>query len=258
MEEPARRKPVVDQIFGDNKAPVATVLDADFAELVQKVADAEAMCKEANTKPKNDAEQAALGDKIVDLRRLFARIDGTRTDEKAPILDAGRELDGWFNALKARIEVAVKPLSEGADTYVREKAAAERARQDKIAQDAREKAEAERRKAEQAKTPEAAGNAAARADNLEAKADQAEAASVASAADLTPSKEGGVTTGASEKWTFRFTDYTAAVTPLGAIGPYFKREAVEAALISMVRIHKDAAKWPGVEFYTEVKASFRK
>ena len=179
MEEPARRKPVVDQIFGDNKAPVATVLDADFAELVQKVADAEAMCKEANTKPKNDAEQAALGDKIVDLRRLFARIDGTRTDEKAPILDAGRELDGWFNALKARIEVAVKPLSEGADTYVREKAAAERARQDKIAQDAREKAEAERRKAEQAKTPEAAGNAAARADNLEAKADQAEAASVA-------------------------------------------------------------------------------
>lgn len=258
MEGTTRRTPVVDQVFGANKAPMADVLAADFAELVKAVSDAEAMCGEANTNPKNDAEQAALGEKIVDMRRLFARVDGVRAEEKAPILEAGRELDSWFGALKNRIETAVKPLSAGADAYVREKAAEERRRREREAQEARERAEAERAKAEAARSAEAAGKAAGRAEKYDAKADAAEAAASASAADLTRAKVGGVTTSATEKWTFRFTDYTAAISPLGPLGPYFKREAVEAALISMVRIHKDAAKWPGVEFYPEVKAAFRK
>lgn len=258
MDGQPRRKPVVDQVFGANKAPMTEVLEADFTELMKAVTYAEAMCGEANTKPKNDTEQAALGDKIVDMRRLLARVDAVRTEEKAPILEAGRLLDGWFGALKARIETAVKPLTSGADAYVHEKAAAERARAAREAQEAREKAEAKRRKAEAAKSAEAAGNAEARAEKLDAKADAAEAAAGASAADLTRAKVGGVSMGGKETWVAEIVDYTTAIGPLGALGPYFKEAELKSALNSMARIQRGSAKWPGVNFRPDVKASFRK
>lgn len=258
MEAETRRRPVVDQVFGANRAPMREVLDADFAELVKAVTDAEAMCAEANTKPKSDSEHAALGSKIVDMRRLFARVDGTRATEKAPIIEAGRDLDGWFGQLKVRIEDAVKPLIYGADAYVRQKAAEERARAQREADEARARAEEERRKAEAAMTAAVAGRAEGRAEAFEAKADAAANLAASSAADLTRAKVGGVTSSARETWAVRIDDYVSAIAPLGAVGPYFKREHLEAALTSMVRVQKDAARWPGVAFYQEVKASFRK
>jgi hypothetical protein len=258
MDDKARRRPVVDQVFGANNAPIREVLDADFAELARAVADAEAMCGEVNTKPKTDAEQAALGDKIVDMRRLYSRVDADRAEQKAPILDAGREIDGWFNALKARIETAVKPLSAGADAYVRQKAAEARAQAQREAEEARARAEEERRRAERARSAAAAGRADGRAEALDAQADQAEAMAAAQASDLTRARIGGVTTSARETYAVRIDDYHAAIQPLGALGPYLKREHVEAGLLSMVRVQKDAAKWPGVIFYKDMRASFRK
>lgn len=258
MEADTRRRPVVDQVFGANKAPMAEVLAADFVELIRAVEEAEAMCAEANTKPQNDAEQAALGDKIVDMRKLFKRVDQTRSDEKEPLLVATRDLDGWFGQLKTRIETAVKPLSTGADAYARQKAAEERARAQREAEEARARAEAERKKAEEAKSAAAAGRAEGRAEAFEAKADAAANLAAASAADLTRAKVGGVASSARETWAVRIDDYAAAIAPLGGVGPYFKRDHLEGALLSMVRVQKDAARWPGVTFYQDVKASFRK
>lgn len=258
MDQRVQLIPVVDQVFGLNKAPMKAVLDADFADLVAAVADAEAMAAEANTRPKNDAEQAALGEKIVDLRNLFRRVDGAREREKAPILAAGRDLDGWFADLKARIETAVKPLSAGADTYVREKAAEARAKAAREAEEARQKAEAERQKAEAARSATAAGRAEGRAEALEAQAARAEETAAASAADLTRARVGGVTASGRETWVAAVLDYNAAIAPLGALGPYLKAEAVEAALNSMAKTQKDRARWPGVEFRADIKAAFRK
>ena len=85
-----------------------------------------------------------------------------------------------------------------------------------------------------------------------------DAAAASSAADLTRSRVGGVTTSAKVNWTFRIDDYTAAISPLGAIGPYLKKEHLEGALMSMVRIQKQSAVWPGVSFFEDTKATFRK
>lgn len=258
METQTRRKPIVDQIFGSNKAPLDEVLPVDFSDLIRDVEEAEAMAKEANAKPKNDTEQAALGAKLTDLRSLFKRIDGVREIEKKPVLDAGRGLDGWFGALKTRIEEAAKPLTAGADAYVRQKAAEERARAQRMAEEAQRKAEEERAKADAAKTVSGAARAEGRAEAFEAKAEQAASLASASAADLTRAAVGGVTSSARETYVARLDDYNAAIAPLGGVGPYLKREHLEAALNSMVRVQKDAAKWPGVVFFKETRASFRK
>lgn len=253
-----RRRPIADQIFGANKAPLDEILPVDFADLTREVADAEAMAKEANTKPKNDADQAALGAKLTDLRSLYKRIDGIREVEKKPVLEAGRGIDGWFGALKTRIEEAGKPLSAGADAYVRQKAAEERARAQREAEEAQRRADEERAKAEAAKTAAGAARAEGRAEAFEAKAEQAASVASASAADLTRTKVGGVTSSAREVYVVRIDDYNAAIAPLGAIGPYFKAEHIEAALTSMVRVQKDNAKWPGVAFFKDMRAQFRK
>lgn len=258
MNDMPRKRSVVDQIFGDNKAPAPEVLTADFGHLVTKVDDMIAMAKEANAKPANDAEQAALGDKIIDINRLKNLIDGKRTTEKAPVLEAGRAIDGFFNDLANRLTDEGRRLQHGADDYARRKAAEERARREREAEEARKKAQAERDKAEAAKTATAAGNAEGRAEALEAKAEALDAAASASAADLTRTRVGGVTSSAKASWTFRIEDYTAAISPLGPLGPYFRKEHLESALTSMVRIQKQSAVWPGVSFYEDTKASFRK
>lgn len=255
---PARRKPVVDQVFGDNKAPMVAVLGADFAHLIREVEEAEAMAAEANTKPKTDHEQAALGAKIMDLRQLWKRVDGAREDEKRPILTAGRDLDSWFKGLTGRIEDAVKPLTDGADAYVRQKAAEERERARREAEEARRKAEEERARAEAARSAAVAGRAEGRAEAHEARADEAAARAAASTADLAKARVGGISAGARETWVARILDYQAAIAPLGALGAFLKRDAVEAALNSLAKVQKGGAVWPGVEFGPEAKAAFRK
>lgn len=262
MDGPAiTRTPVVDQIFGANRAPLPDVLSVDFADLIKAVEDAEAMAAEADKNPHTDADQAALGAKIVDLTTLFRRIDTVRDAEKKPILDAGRGIDGWFGSLKNRIEDAKKPLTQAADGYVRRKAAEARAKAEAEAAEARRRAEEERQKAEAAKTAAAAGRAEGRAEVLEQKAEAAQAAAAASVADLNRARVDGVGIGARETWGFDpipAEDWHKVVAPLGALGPFFKREDVEAALRSMVRIQKGAAHWPCVRFRPEVKAQFRK
>lgn len=257
-EDMPRKRSVVDQIFGDNKAPAKDVLQADFSHIITQVDDLVAMAKEANAKPANDTEQAALGEKIIDINRLKNLIDSKRSTEKAPVLEAGRAIDGFFNDLMNRLADEGRRLQHGADDYARRKAAEERARKEREAEEARKRAQAEREKADAAKTATAAGNAEGRAEALDAKAEKLEADASASAADLTRARVGGVTTSAKANWTFRIEDYTAAISPLGPLGPYFKKEHLEGALTSMVRIQKQSAVWPGVSFFEETKATFRK
>lgn len=252
------KKSVVDQIFGDNRAPIEEVLKADFADLAKEIADHAAKMKAANKAPKTDEEQAELGKLIIDGRAIWKKADDLRQAEKRPILEAGRELDGWFKVELAPLEEAAKALQSTADEYARRKAAEERARAEREAEEARRKADAEREKAEAARTAASAGKAEARAEAFEAKAERLEEAAASSAADLTRSRVGGVTASAKGSWVARITDYQAAIQPLGTLGAFLKREAIEAALNSLAKIQKDAASWPGVAFSQETKATFRR
>lgn len=253
-----KRKTVVDQVFGDNKAPIADVMAADFAELKAEVDAFVAKMKAADKAPKTDEDQAELGKVIMDGRALWKRADSLREVEKAPILNAGRELDGWFKGLLADLVGKGKDLQDRADTYARQKAAEERARQKAIEDAARAKAEEERQKAEAAKTAAGASKAEGRAEALEAKADAAAAAAGQADADLVRSRVGGVTSSAKGAWVGAITDYQAAIGPLGSLGAFLKRDAIEAALNSMAKVQKEGAAWPGVSFYQETKATFRR
>lgn len=247
------RTPVVDQVFGANRAPMATVLAADFADLVRDVEGLTAAANALPAKIKTEDDLGNVGQHITDLRALSRRVDGTRSDEKAPILEAGKQLDGWFKDLGGKIEVAAKRLQGAADEYARQKAAEERARLVEEARKAREREEAERAKAE-------AGNikAAGRADQAEARADAAEKAATASDADLVRTRAGGVTASAKTSWTFRVDDYPALQASLGPLGPFLAREDVEKAIRSVVRIQKGGTALPGVTVFEDTKATFRR
>jgi hypothetical protein len=228
MEAGVKRRSVVDQVFGDNKAPMAEVLAAD------------------------------LGRVILDARDMWGRADGRREVEKRPILEAGRELDAFFKDMMAPLVKGREHLQGMADTYTRQKAAEARAKAQREAEEARIRAEAEREKAEAAKTAGGASRAEGRAEALDAKADAAEAVAASSEADLVRARVDGVSASAKGVWRATILDYVQAVSPLGAVGPYLKRDAFEAALNSMARIQGAAAVWPGVSFTQDVKATFRR
>lgn len=256
---PPLRAPLADQVFGSNKAPLADVLAADYADLKAEVDAFVAKMREAaKAKPGSDADNAALGQIILDGRSLWNRAEAFRTDDKAPILSAGRELDAWFKDMLSALVAGGTHLQGMADTYAREKAAAERARLQREADEARAKAEAERQKAEAAKTAAGAAKAEGRAEAHDAKADAAAAAAGAADADLVRARVGGVTASAKGSWVAAITDYQEAIKPLGALGAFLKRDAIEAGLNSMAKVQQAGAAWPGVNFYQDTKATFRR
>lgn len=253
-----RRKPTSDQIFGDNKAPLLEVLDADFSELKLEIDALVAKAKALDKQVKTDEEQATLGKMILDLRTLWKRADEIRTDEKKPILDAGRDLDGWFKGLLSDAVETGGKLQKQADDFARRKAAEERAKAARLAEEARAKETAELAKAEAAKTAQGAANADARAEQHATNAERLEEAAVASAADLVKTRVGGVTASAKGAWVARVVDYQAAIGPLGSLGNFLKEDAITAALNSMAKVQKAGAAWPGVIFGQDEKATFRR
>ena len=134
------RTPVVDQVFGANKAPMLDVLSADFADLRAKIDELTDRLRDAAQKPvKTDEDQAALGSLILDARAILKEADEIRAAEKKPILDAGRDMDGWFKDITASLDRGRAHLQGMADRYAGEKAAAERARRQREAEEARRK-----------------------------------------------------------------------------------------------------------------------
>lgn len=253
-----RRKPTSDQIFGDNKAPIEAVLTADFAPLKSEIAALVERAKALDHKVKTDAQQAAVGQMIIDLREIWKRADHIRAMEKKPILDAGRDLDGWFKGILSDAVELGAALQHHADAFVRQKAAEARAKAARDAEQARAKAEAERAKSEAAKSAQGAASADAKAEAYDAQAERLEEQASAKAAELTRARIGGVTASAKGAWGARILDYQAAIAPLGTLGHFLKEDAITAGLNSMAKVQKTGAHWPGVTFSQEQKATFRR
>lgn len=248
------RKPVVDQVFGANKAPMATVLNADFAALAQEV-DAAISATGDLPALKSDKALGEYGQHVTALRALAASVDGNRKNEGAPLLDATRELNAWFNELKSRLDTARAGLERDATDYTRAKEAAARAAAAEEARKAREAEALARQKAETA-TGLNAAKAEGKAEQAASVAERAERAADASTADTVRTRVGGVTASARTVWDFEIADYDAI--DLNKLRPYFARPDVEKAIRSLVRIQKGAASIPGVRVFEDVKATFRK
>lgn len=245
-------KPVVDQIFGDNRAPVDEVLAADFADLAARArALAARMEAETPSRVETEEEQIAVGRLITEARALAKEIDATRTSEGKPLLDAKRRVDAFFKDMAAILDRAEGPLRRAADDFTRRKEAERREIARRRQEEARRKEEEARRRAEEAKSADAAGRAAALAEQQAAQADDY----AREAETGTKVSGGGVTASGRRTWEYEIEDYAAV--DLNALKPFMDRKAVDAAIRSMVRIQKDQTNIPGVRVFETVKTQFR-
>ncbi|WP_194094566.1 hypothetical protein [Marivivens aquimaris] len=254
-----QRKPVADQIFGDNKAPVDVVLNADFAKLKEEVELMEARGK-AMPKQITTEEQASKAvDYIADARRLTNKVENVRSTEGKPMLDAKRAVDGFFKALGGSLlDGPIADNDNAVRAFMREQAAKKAAEQRRIQQEADEKARLAREREANAKTPQAAANHAARAEQYEAQADTS-AIATATASEAKAKITGTSGSLSSKKvWKFVITDYQACIAPLGALGGFLESAAIEKALGVMVKAQKNNAKWPGVRFYEDIATAVRR
>lgn len=254
---PARR-PVVDQIFGDNKAPLADVLAADFTDLQQEVADLLNRAGDLPQRVDSDADQAKVGAWIIDAKDLAHKVDKVRTEEGRPVLDAQRGINAFFKAVAQPISDTMDAHQRAADDYVRRKAAEERAIRQREADEKRRLEEEERRRAENLKRPDAIARAEGKAEALAAEAEAAEERALASNADLTRMRAEGVSGSARTTWAWEFTDQNALYASLGPLSPFFAEAAVATAIGAMVRAQKGRTQLPGVRVFEKAVASFRR
>ena len=121
------RTPVVDQIFGHNRALLDEVLKADFADVQKAIDGLVAEAATLPTKVNNDDDQAKIGRWIVKARAYAKRSDELRQEENKPVLAAQRGINAFFGALAGQIDTPLKDLQKAADDYVRRKEAEARA-----------------------------------------------------------------------------------------------------------------------------------
>lgn len=251
------RIPIVDQVFGHNKAPIDEVLKADFADMQAAIAD---LLNEAGNLPakvNSDDDQASVGRWIVKARAYLKRADEVRQAENKPVLAAQRAINAFFAQIAAPVEEAAKNAQRLADDFVRRKEAEARAKAQREAEEARRKAQEAEERAARAKSAEAAGKAEGRAEALHAAADAAEERALAAANDLTRYRAEGVTSSARTQWTWEFTDQSATYATLGPLGNFMAEADVTKAINAMVRAQKGRASLPGIRVFEKAVASFR-
>lgn len=251
------RLPVVDQVFGHNKAPLEEVLKADFADMQAAIATLLAEAGDLPKKVNSDDDQIAVGRWIVKARAYAKRADEVRQAENKPVLAAQRGINAFFAAIADPIEKAVKNAQAMADDFVRRKEAEERARAQREAEEARRKAQEAEERAARAKSAEAAGKAEGKAEALHAAADAAEERALTAAAELTRHRAEGVTSSAQARWDWEFTDKDEVYGTLGILGNFIAEAAVVTAINGMVRAQKGRASLPGIRVFPKTVASFR-
>lgn len=182
-----------------------------------------------------EADNAATSDFLRQLATFAGdkgEVETTRRAVKLPVYEAGKAVDGWFAARRDAITAAVTHMGNAQTVYLREKAAAERARQQAAEAAAREEqrraAEAARKAAEEeariaalaqqgdatiedvAQATDAADAALGTALAMEERAAAVSTQAAAPDRDLIRSRTAlGTTTTLVDRWTWRLTDMRA-------------------------------------------------
>lgn len=131
--------------------PLRDRLSQDHSALIDGAADLEL---ESFTLPElvNDDEQAAaVSDHVMKVKRLAARVESTRVEEKEPYLKSGRTVDGFFAQIANPLTARVASLTQRVNAYQKAKAAREQAERAERERVEREAAETARRAEQQAR-----------------------------------------------------------------------------------------------------------
>lgn len=232
---------------GHNRAPYREVMDellpnlpGDLAALnVENKRIADDLVAQSATIPaviesQEDHDKAA---EIVSAITKHAKVvEAARNGDKAPPLEAGRKIDGYYAGLATPMENAKKPLSRKIGDYLHKKAEDERRARE--AEEARKRAEADeaRRKAaelEQQATTNQSLRVAVEADQMatraEAQAAKATKAAEAKPADLARTRTAtGTLSTLKREWVTEIVDVDKI--DLNALRGYFTRDEIEKAV----------------------------
>lgn len=245
--------------IGHNKPPLQEVLADQYKNFAAEI---EQIAERANNAPKavkSDDDLDKVGVIVKDAKAMTKRVVQAKTTEKEPFLTGGRIVDGFFGAMKERLDRIASVLQERADDYQRQKAAEARRKAEEEARKLREQEEAARRKAEEAAAAGKAGiagRAEVKAETAAERAANAEQRAQASAADLARVRgASGTLATAKTVQRVRIADWNSL--NLNDLKPYIDREAVQKAANSWLRVTKGAEQIKGLEVFDDVKASFR-
>lgn len=244
---------------GDNKPPLKERLALDYQSLVDQ---AQAVAERANALPKviaSDADLGPIGGVVKDARRLKSDAEAAHKTEKAPHLQAGRDVDAFFAIVTDRMKRVIDALEERATIWQRAKEAEERRRREEEARKLREEEEHKRQVAAaeaERNRHTAAAKKEAEAEQIADKAAMAEAAAQAPAADLTRvrSDDGSLAT-TTTKWGSEIVDYDAI--DLNQLRHHFARADVEKAIRAYVKVHRNSRPIAGVRIFADTRATFR-
>lgn len=206
----------------------------------------------------DDEISGRVADFIKQLTSFVKIADTTREAEKAPYLEGGRSVDGYFKSLTGPIEAAKKGALDKQTIYLRIKEAAERKRRQEEADRAREAQrladEEMRRKAGEMVTQQGLVDAVAAEDRAEqAAADAATAARAAQAkaADLSRVRgDYGATNSLVTFWDF--SDLDRAALDLEALRQHIPLDALEKAVRSYIKA--DGRDLRGVRIFENTRA----
>lgn len=247
------RRPVSEQIFGSNKAPLAEVLKNDFADLAVEVEALVAVLKAGPKVVKSTDHFSSIGALSNAASTLIARLEAVRKAETDPMFRAQKDIKAHFDLMADAIGLALTPLTRAANDYTRAELVRLQQERDEKARKLREQEKALRVKAEGEGAT--AATAAGKAEALSVRAEELETA-LKPGDVLSTCISGGGTASASSKWTYEITDYDSI--DLEKLRPFLSREAVEVALRSVVRIQKGNTSITGVRVFETVQANFKK
>jgi hypothetical protein len=273
------------ETIGDNSRNMTTAerLAIDYASFMGEIEKFGESAKALPETVNDDESVVKIAEVVKTGRELLKAIDNSRTTETRPHLDAQKAINGWFGEIAERVDKTNKIIIARADEFQRRKAEKARRAAEEEARKAREEQErqraivaaaeakaraaaeaaAERGRASTAAEEKARAAASAAAAKAQAAAEEAaqaarraEAEAAKSAADTTRVRSGsGTVVSAKTEFNFRITDYEKI--DLTKLRHFIKRDAIEAAIRSLMKVQGRSAALEGVEFFEDVKSNIR-
>jgi len=191
-----------------------------------------------------------LNDYFAGARKLIAKVEAQRKADKEPFLDAGRQVDAAYAAIKAVLDKVVESARAKLSEHARKVAAAEEAKRQAELAAARKAAE------EAAKAATEAQDAIAKAEAEQAQADALKAALEAETAKTTGAIQSD--SGMGRTAALRTYYHAEIADPIKALTWAYRtnRGELEAIILRLANAAKradKAAEIPGVRFREERK-----
>lgn len=245
-------------VVGDNNPPISEQLTTSNDDLIKRQEELLEACK----RMPEVVDSAGLDSDFTDMKNLLAKAikasETRRVDAKAPHLDAGRVIDGFFKGIAGELDAAKEKILKAQTTYKKKLQKAEqerRAEEDRIAREEAKRLEEEANAlaaaAENDNDLEDAVAAEDAASEARVVAASAAALTQASTTDVTRSRGGyGGTSNLQSFWTYEVLN--PGQIDLEKLRPFLNTDAVEKAIKAFIRA--DGRDLRGVRIFEDHRA----